>query len=342
MGLLAVTLRLESSPQARQPKLNPSPDPGNLLSARALGPIFNPNLNEDRYIGFGDSITYGVINHENRPDLGYIPRLDKLLDGDLAPSDVVNEGIGGEETSHGLVRIEGVIAARQARYILIMEGTNDVTFLRPVSAIIANLRAMANKCLAYGLLPVLATIVPRRDDKWYIPSHREIHTALNPAIRTLAAELKVPLADMDQAFSSYTPGGAEALLSADLKHPNEKGYQVIAEKWLAAIKGLPFPPTLVRARIETDKILFHRKPGSMVTWHPSAKSEAAGSVFNYRVYRRIKGEGAAAFRLLSPVEGSEFYFDASAVKGTVYEYAVSAVRTDGVEGPCSAVATLER
>jgi lysophospholipase L1-like esterase len=332
---LSATRQGHIAPQIDLPRLS---GPGAMY---AQGPILNPNLNEDRYIGFGDSITYGTINHDYYPELGYIPRLDKLLDASLAPSEVVNEGIGGEETSQALLRIDGTIAIRQSRYILIMEGTNDVTFLRAVPSSIANLRTMINKCLAYGMLPVLATIVPRRDEKWYIASHREIHLALNQAIRLLATEMKVPLADMDQVFNAYTPGGPEALLSEDLKHPNEKGYQVMAEAWLAAIKTIPFPPILVRARPDSDKILFYRKPGNMVTWQPNAKTEAAGVVYSHRIYRRVKGEGVAAFRLLGLVETAESYFDASAAAGTIYEYAVAAVRTDGVEGPCSAIATLE-
>jgi lysophospholipase L1-like esterase len=305
------------------------------------GPIFNPALNETRYIGFGDSITYGTINHEDHPELGYIPRLDALLDAILGPSEVVNEGLGGEETSYGDLRIDTVIAIRQARYILIMEGTNDVTFLRTVDSSIVNLRSMLGKCLSYGLLPVLATIVPRRDAKWYIPAYQELHIALNAAIRLLAVEMKVPLADMDKAFNDYLPGGPEALLSEDLKHPNETGYQVMAKAWAAAVEALPFPPQSVRAEAGADKILFYRRTGNMVTWLPNAKSEAAGTILNYRVYRRQKGEGAAAFRSLAEVEDAESYFDASAVRGTPYEYVVAAVRTDGIEGPCSAVADLE-
>lgn len=316
------------------------PEVGEAFHPAARGPIFNPALNENRYIGFGDSITYGTINHEDAPQLGYIPRLDALLDANLAPSEVINEGLGGEETSGGLLRIGTVIALRKARYILIMEGTNDVTFLRPVAESIGNLRSMLNQCLSYGLLPVLATIVPRRDAKWAVESYRIIHNELNASIRRLAAEVSVPLADMDKAFADYVPGGPEALLSEDLKHPNETGYQVMAKTWAAVIEALPFPPESVRAAAGEDKILFYRRTGNVVTWLPNAKSESAGTVLSYRIYRRKKGEGADAFRLLAPVEGAESYFDTSAVRGTVYEYIVAAVGTDGVEGPCSAVATL--
>ncbi len=315
------------------------PDRHAVLAAR--GPIFNPALNENRYIGFGDSITYGTINHEDAPELGYIPRLEALLDANLAASQVINEGLGGEETSNGLLRIGPVIALRQARYILIMEGTNDVTFLRPVASSLANLRSMLGQCLDYGLLPVLATIIPRRDAKWAVEDYRIIHNGLNAAIRTLAADMKVPLADMDKTFSEYTPGGPEALLSEDLKHPNETGYQVMAKAWAAAIEALPFPPEGVQAAAAEDKILFYRRTGNMVTWRPNAKSEAAGTPLNYRIYRRKKGEGVAAFKALTLVEEAESYFDTSADPGTVYEYVVAAVGADGIEGPCSAAAQSE-
>jgi lysophospholipase L1-like esterase len=263
------------------------------------------------------------------------------LDANLAPSQVINEGLGGEETSNGVLRMGTVIALWQARYILLMEGTNDVTFLRPVASSIANLRSMLGQCLDYGLLPVLATIIPRRDAKWAVEDYRIIHNGLNAAIRTLAADMKVPLADMDKTFSEYTPGGPEALLSDDLKHPNETGYQVMAKAWAAAIEALPFPPEGVQAVPAEDKILFYRRTGNMVTWRPNAKSEVSGTILSYKVYRRKKGENVAAFLALALVEDAASYFDTSALPGTIYEYVVAAVTADGVEGPCSVIATLD-
>lgn len=344
-GLVCLVILLAAAAPAIVPgqdRIGPVRLPGSegAFHPAVRGPIFNPALNENRYVGFGDSITYGTINHEDAPELGYIPRLDALLDANLAPSEVVNEGLGGEETSGGLLRIGTVIALRQARYILIMEGTNDVTFLRPVSSSIANLRSMLNLCLNYGMLPVLATIVPRRDAKWAVEDYRTIHNGLNAAIRLLAAEMSVPLADMDKAFTDYVPGGPEALLSEDLKHPNETGYQVMAKTWAAVIETLPFPPESVRAVAGEDKILFYRRTGNVVTWLPNAKSVSTGTALSYKVYRRKKGEAVSAFLMLAPVEGAESYFDTSAVRGTIYEYVVSAVGADGVEGPCSAVAAL--
>ncbi len=312
----------------------------NTDDARPKPPLFSPSLSESRYIGFGDSITYGTINHEDHPELGYIPRLDVILDAAFGPTDVYNEGWGGEMTSAGALRIGSVIAVRQARYILILEGTNDVTFLRPIEGVRANLRSMVSQCLEAGLLPALSTLTPRRDVKWYIASHREIHLAINAAVRQLAPEWGIPLVDMDAAFAAYPDGGVDALLSADLKHPNEEGYQVMAETWAAAIKKYPFPPVEVQAERVTDKILFYWKSGIMVTWRPNSKTAASGAVAGFRVYRRLYGQDRTGFVLVAELAGTDPWFDTSVQSGTVYEYVITAFRADGVEGHASELAAV--
>lgn len=304
------------------------------------GPLFNPLLNESRYIGFGDSITYGTINHEPSLEKGYIPRLDAILDLAFGPTEIINEGSSGEETSMGVFRLDYVLAVDQARYILIMEGTNDISFLRPVETITANLRSLLTKSLDAGLLPAIATVIPRRDSRWGISAYDNLHLAVNAAIRLMAPELGIPLVDLYDIFTQYANGGAAALLSEDLKHPNEKGYQVMAEAWAAAVKKYPFPPVQVQVRRDSDKILFYRRPGNMVTWLPNPKIRESGTIGGYKVYRRKRGEGNDKFVLLSRVSGLESYFDTAIAVGTSYEYIVAAFRPDGVEGPASSLVVL--
>jgi len=132
--------------------------------------IYNPSLNEDKYIGFGDSITYGYIYYEEAPEKGYIPRLEILLDQNFGDTEVVNEGWPGEITQNGLARIDKVIGNHMARYLLLMEGTNDVVFKRiSMDTTAFNLEQMVKKCIDFGLFPALATIIPRNDWRW----HRE-------------------------------------------------------------------------------------------------------------------------------------------------------------------------
>lgn len=60
--------------------------------------IFNPLLSESLYIGFGDSITYGLIDYQYAPDKGYIPRLQALLTQNFGTATIFNDGFPGELT----------------------------------------------------------------------------------------------------------------------------------------------------------------------------------------------------------------------------------------------------
>jgi lysophospholipase L1-like esterase len=300
--------------------------------------IFNPLLNESRYIGFGDSITYGVMDYEYAPEKGYIPRLRALLTQNFGTATLYNDGFPGELTGQGVVRIGSVIANRQARYLLLLEGTNDVKFLEvPVDTAVFNLKEMLRKCLDAGVFPAIATLTPRRDWIWYYELYTNRFFALNAAIPLMASEKGVPLLDLFTIFDTYPGGGADLLISTDGVHPNERGYQVMAEQWMKAIKAYPFPPVQIQIRKDWDKILFYRRTGNMLSWQMNPNIADAAVIRGVRVYRRKRGEGTSGFRLLSFVTGTSSYFDATIESGTAYEYVLSAVRTDGIEGPGSAV-----
>ena len=101
-----------------------SPSPLSVVSTpRLLG---NLEFDEDKYVGFGDSITFGYENYYPFPERGYIPRLESILNTQYGGQRVINEGFGGEGTADGVVRIDRVFIADLARYILILDGTNDI------------------------------------------------------------------------------------------------------------------------------------------------------------------------------------------------------------------------
>ena len=300
--------------------------------------IFNPLFSESRYVGFGDSITYGVMDYDYHPELGYIPRLQALLNQTFGATTLYNDGFPGELTGQGVVRIDTVVAGRQARYLLLLEGTNDVKFLDvPVDTAIFNLKEMLRKCQEAGVFPAIATLIPRRDWIWYYELYTDRFFALNAAIPLMAAEKSVPLLDLYSLFDTYPIGGADLLISTDGVHPNVLGYQFMAEQWMKAIKAYPFPPAQIQIRKAVDKILFYRQSGNMLSWQTNPNITDAALIRGVRVYRRKHGEGTSAFRLLSFITGASTYFDATIEYGTAYEYVLTAVRTDGIEGPGSAV-----
>ena len=57
---------------------------------------------------------------------GYQPRLNQLLDARIEPSTVYNWGIGGETSNQTVGRINNVLNSRDADYILILCGVNDL------------------------------------------------------------------------------------------------------------------------------------------------------------------------------------------------------------------------
>jgi lysophospholipase L1-like esterase len=320
-------------------------------------PPENLILDDTRYVGFGDSITFGYIDFDPYPERGYIPRLDAILDQNFGPQRMINEGFGGEITAEGLSRLDKVFIADRARYTLIMEGTNDVIFNSiSIDAAAANIKEMARKCLAKGVLPIIATIIPRRDWVWSEDLYRGRLLSLNDKIRLAAADLKVPLVDMYAAFNTYpvSSGGLASLLSKDLKHPSDKGYQFMAETWFTEIRNLPFPP----ANFELKPIIpssapnpksskkagssseLERRPvasgediGNRLTWSPSPKIFDPTKISGYRIYRKNRLAPQASFEMLVFVQNALEYLDRGISVLNQYDYRISTVRNDGLEGP---------
>ncbi len=205
---------------------------------------FNYQLAPNKYIAFGDSITYGcgygTCQHD--PPIGYPPRLEKLLNKRIGPSQVVNRGVPGEETREGILRINRVLEEEQARYLLLNEGTNDVVHAEyPLSVTEENLRGLIERSLRFGTYVVLSTIIPRKDWFWYAPYFHNKLLSIVKLQRKFARKYSLPLADFFKAFTS-NPNWKDELLSEG-NHPSRKGYQLMAEVWEQAIETIaPYPP----------------------------------------------------------------------------------------------------
>ena len=312
--------------------------------------ISNPTLSEDEYTCFGDSITYGYLNHERFPEKGYVPRLEVLLNENFGESKCDNLGWPSEITSRGLARIEGVLSAYPSRCILIMEGTNDVVFNNiSMDTAVFNLKEMAQRCLDYGAFPALATIIPRRDNVWNSEYYRERIYYLNEQIRQVTAELAIPLVEQFNTFNDYpeTDGGVLSLLSEDLKHPSEKGYQLMAQTWFEGIQKFPFPPVDIEINrrdffinppfdpIKIFSIAADEGRFNDIVWKDNPKISDKSLIKGYNIYRKKAGEGDGQFRLVHFNSGQLEYRDENIVPSETYVYMISGVRTDGVEGPCS-------
>jgi len=186
-------------------------------------------VEENKYIAFGDSITYGIGATD---DIGYPVRLQEKLIARIGQSTVVNEGVPGDKTFDGLMRIDDVLNNDNAKYILIMEGTNDITYQYSTETIIFNLREMCNHAKDFGTTPLLATLTPRLDFL-----DERVRDDVNPAITTLAQENEIILVDQYTEMAKDTA----AYIGDNRLHPNDAGYELIAETWFTAIDNILNP-----------------------------------------------------------------------------------------------------
>lgn len=298
-------------------------------------PVLDPTRDENHYTGFGDSITYA----ENQ---GYLPRLEVMLRQRYGTSTLWNEGIGGETTVEGLARFDAAVAAHASRYLMLMEGTNDVIFGDiSMDTTAFDLGEMSRRAVQAGVLPLLATIIPRKDWYWTTPVFQARIFDLNAKIRTRAAGQKIPLVDQFNVFYYYptTDGGWQSLILPDGVHPNPKGFDVMAAAWLDGIKILPFPPSELRLARERDKVLFAERTYNVLRWRNNPKCET-DQIAGFRIYRKERLDSAAAYQLaatfsfMAPVTDYRF-LDANIVPGRTYSYVITALRKDGIEGPAS-------
>jgi lysophospholipase L1-like esterase len=183
---------------------------------------------EYRILAFGDSITWGV----GTPNGGYTYYLESQLDMEEGSTVVINAGVGAELTWGGLDRFESTLTKwNDIQTVLLLEGTNDVTDssgAASLDTIVSNLREMIRiACDDHGLQLVLGTLPPRRDSTGdqESPTTNELVTA----IRDLSVEEDVLLADHYQYFLDMEQW--ENYFS-DAVHPNDRGYQVLADSWI--------------------------------------------------------------------------------------------------------------
>ena len=173
---------------------------------------------------FGDSLTAGYPywsgdgNGCVPPCGGYQPPLQTKLRATDRDALVRNYGKGGEGTGGGVSRIDAVITSSTPRYILLMEGTNEL-YWGSAHTVRDNLGYMIDKARARGVLPVLGTITP---DPRY--PEKNIPGA-NKLLRDLAQKKKVALADHYSALI----GNWSNLCTSDRMHPNRTGYSIMAQ-----------------------------------------------------------------------------------------------------------------
>jgi acyl-CoA thioesterase-1 len=162
-------------------------------------------------VTFGDSLTAGVVP-ANYPDA-----LQRLLDQNGYHYRVDNQGVSGDTTTDGLVRIDNVIAVHPA-LVLLEFGGNDGLRGIPVDATQKNLEEMIEKLKAAQIPVILLgiTLPPN-----YGPDYVKPFTAMFP---TLAKKYKLTL----MPFLLVHVYRDSNLIRPDGIHPNGDGNKIVA------------------------------------------------------------------------------------------------------------------
>lgn len=203
----------------------------------------HPTLAQVGFLAFGDSITRGVGDDPARTETGYPPRLQSLLINAGVQATVLNRGEPGEDTQHGLTRIDTVLASipSSTEVLLLMEGSNDISRSISFETTMFDLREMARKAELKGLAVVHATTIPRIPTAW-VDERNVVNLRLAENLRDTAGTRSRDLADPFEVFSNlpnlfatyYAPVTPDA--PDPVGHPNAAGYDRLAQVFFDVLR----------------------------------------------------------------------------------------------------------
>ena len=202
-------------------------------------------------------------------------------------SEVINAGIGGNNTVDLLNRIDKDCLAFKPRLTVLMVGTNDMNsrkyiaidgYEKNVQEIIDKIKRVNSEILIMNLLPVYEPyLLTRHNPEFYKPEgHNGRLSKMNELIKNIAVHNRVSFLDLHHIFKSVGNIGLEknSLIkneansnTADGLHPTPDGYRVIA---------LAVYDSIMRYKLPTEKIVCF---GDSITF-----GDGADGGYNYPSY----------------------------------------------------------
>jgi acyl-CoA thioesterase-1 len=173
-------------------------------------------------------VTFGASTVEGVGGLGFQSMLESnflnCYTGKVV--NITNNGIGGQTTLQGLLRIDKAIKDRTG-FIVIDMGINDALAIAngkgSVAETTTNMRLLITTSLKQNLVPILCTLqnVDDRTNKNLVAVNTHIRN-INTAYKKLATEYHIYLADINAAMRR------DFALYQDPYHPNARGYRLIS------------------------------------------------------------------------------------------------------------------
>ncbi len=184
-----------------------------------------------RIIAYGDSLVGPWVYHSDM--------LDTMLNADVGPSLVINEGKAGETLAEGASRLGDVLSIHSGvGYIYILEGANDVkdTHNTPLSEMLASLDQMVDLADSYSLVPILLTVPPRTRSAVFDDQTWPTTEDWNNVLRNYAVFNHITCVDLHQAFVDQPDW--ESFLDDYGLHLTLEGQHFVADVLYAAIVPL--------------------------------------------------------------------------------------------------------
>ncbi|MCZ4222250.1 SGNH/GDSL hydrolase family protein [Pedobacter rhodius] len=190
-------------------------------------------------------VTFGASTVEGVKGLGFQTMLESNFVNCYSGKviNITNQGIGGQTTLQGLLRIDNAIKNRTG-FIVISMGINDALAINAGKGSIAeteaNMRLLITTSLKQKLVPVLCTLqnVDDRTNKNLTAVNTTIRQ-INTIYRKLVTEYKLYLADVNAAMRR------DFTLYQDSFHPNARGYRLISYVIFDAINKAIFDKFLL-------------------------------------------------------------------------------------------------
>lgn len=166
-----------------------------------------------RLVALGDSLTHG---YGLAQDEGFVPQLQRWLEGQGEDVEVVNMGVSGDTTTGGRARLYWALADGADAVILELGGNDLLRGVDPATSR-ANLDAMLDELAAREIPVLLAGLEAPLN---YGPDFKE---AFDGMYAELAEEHGAIL------YPSFLEGVGPALMQPDGIHPNAEGVAAIVE-----------------------------------------------------------------------------------------------------------------
>ncbi len=233
-GTFTVAVRTESLPYYFQPLAPASIAVPGTSDVRVPLTLSIGRNNPNLYLGLGDSITFGDGSSDGQ---GYAVKLQGLLGPHFGRAEVKTWGRQGDSSAETAEVTTKTLGWFNPAYTLILLGTNDWHDQscqgRPAASCytVSSLREIVQDVKGSNSLPVLGTIppvnparAPETRNRWY--------DDMNVMIKAMAAQEQVAVADLNAEMKAAP---SLASLFSDDVHPNDAGYQLIAQAWFKAI-----------------------------------------------------------------------------------------------------------